>query len=137
MPPLSLKRQASGHKEQSPVMLRRLTRLKQQYSLLCKSIISAVYTKIFFHTSGFITVFPKLLAFRCTSQLEMNLVQLAAVLQITLKVISTARTPSAFKQHSREMENCQKRNKMLPEELQKATFSFFKKKKNSSLCISL
>lgn len=55
----------------------------------------------------------------------MNLVQLEAVLQIMLKGISTARTPWAFKQHSRERENCQKRHKMLLEELQKATFNFF------------
>lgn len=118
-------------------MLRRLTRLKQQYSLLCKSIISAVYTKIFFHTSGFITVFSKLLAFHCTSQLEMNLIQLVAVLQIMLEVISAARTPWAFKQHSREMENCQKRSKMLLEELQKATYNFFFLKNISSLSTSL
>lgn len=44
---------------------------------------------IFFHISGFITVFLKLLAFHCTSRLEINLVQLVVGLQIMLKVISS------------------------------------------------
>lgn len=69
-------------------MLRWLSILKQQYSPLCKSIIFAIYD-FFFRISGFITVFPKLLAFHHTSQLEIDLVQLVSGLQIMLKVISS------------------------------------------------
>lgn len=39
IPSLSLKMKASDHKEQSHVILKRFTGLKQQYSLLCKSIV--------------------------------------------------------------------------------------------------
>lgn len=86
IPPLSLKTKTPDHKEKSPFMLRWFTILKQQYSL-CAGPLFLLSTKFFFHT-----VFPKLLAFHCTSQLEIDLVQLVAGLQIMPKVISSQNT---------------------------------------------
>lgn len=121
-----------------PCYTEEVCRAKQQYCLLCKSIISAVLKKyivhyfcclknIYFpstHISRlffFFTVFSTLLllAFHYTSQLEINSVRLVANLQVTLEVISTAIIPWAFKKHSREVENCQELQKMLQKNYKK------------------
>lgn len=89
IPSLSLKMKASYHKEQSHVIPKRFTRLKQQYSLLCKPIIFWGVGGGKFPTQE---CFIELLlpAFHYTPQPEIQLLKSVAILQVTLKVILTA-----------------------------------------------
>lgn len=89
IPSLSLKMKASYHKEQSHVIPKRFTRLKQQYSLLCKPIIFWGVGGGKFPTQE---CFVELLlpAFHYTPQPEIQLLKSVAILQVTLKVILTA-----------------------------------------------